>query len=67
MPRKKLITRRKDKIPASSFSSASDDHESLSVNQERTLKTKTTMLNAGSSSAMPPRRGRVLSQQDSFT
>ena len=67
MPRKKLIARRTNKIVASFFSSASDDHELLSVNQEHALKTKTIMLSAGSSSAMPPRRARVLSQQDSFT
>jgi len=67
MPKKKLIARRTDKIVASFFSNASDYHESLNVTQERALKTKMTMLNAGSSSAMPPRRGRVLSQEDSFT
>jgi hypothetical protein len=67
MPKKKLIARRTDKIVASSFSNASDYHESLNVTQERALKTKMTVLNVDSWSAMPPCRGRVLSQEDSFT
>jgi hypothetical protein len=43
-----------------SFSScASDDHESLGVDHDQAPETQTSFLDAGSSSAMPPRREGV--------
>ena len=67
MPRKKLIARHMDMIVVNSSNSVSDDHGSLGADQEHAPETLAVTLDASSSSAMSPRRGGFLSQQNPFT
>jgi hypothetical protein len=58
MSREKSIAHRIDRITTSSSSNAPDDHESLGADQEQAFETQVATLDAGSSSAMLPRRER---------
>jgi hypothetical protein len=58
MPREKSIAHRIDRITTSSSSNAPNDHESLGADQEQAFETPVATLDAGSSSAMLPRRER---------
>jgi hypothetical protein len=58
MSREKSIAHRIDRITTSSSSNAPNDHESLGADQEQAFETQVATLDAGSSSAMLPRRER---------
>ena len=66
MLKEKSITRRINKIIASSSSSTSDDHKSLGADQEHAAKTQASTLDIGSSSAIATTSSEILSQQDPF-
>jgi hypothetical protein len=53
-----------DKSDIDSSGSAFEDYESLGVDHEHVLKAHAPPLNAGLSSAMPPRKKGVRSKQD---